>query len=712
MVLTLLLSGDLFAQIRSKKHTPPVGETVNGKKSGKWTFYSSQNKVSHINWFTADRIDSTIELNHNGDTIKLTVYTHQFDSLDYIQTEYYEDRTILKKSWKYSCALPHPCNTVTQSFFPNGQMKEYYGKLYGNNYLTYKRWDQFGQLMVDQKRGDQNSGYIDTSYRYYHNGNLSQLDIYSQSGKKLSGMSYFEDGSQKTQTRSLGGDSAGYEFTYWHPTGELHRKEYSYVDSTGTRRYETISWHPQGKKHRYGIKINNKETGYWPEWYPNGQLKSNQHYVNGKKEGPYEEYHPNGNLKSKGCYYNGLQDGVFQFLDSTGQYLQEIHYYHGRRYHYVSWNKEKQVIAYFIRKEGLRMVREDEWHWHNNGIPSYRTEKQMTRSLEKVWEKETGWYRSGKVNYKSHTTPGGTVSKSWYENGQLGSKGQSRYSQNRMWDYYMAQIFKSRRHRPNSKRVGTWKEWTEEGKLKARTRYHKGQTRKGWLIDHNNYLYKTRTRRRYLILPAKTITKEYDSEGAKKVKNIIRKNSNYKFRPSADGKKWQLENRQYAGRPREWIQEFYDENGKTSRILYDYNNKTYLEEIYKDGKLTNSNVVNPYIIKILNNEIPDKEAFVLVENKPIDGELAQFSGTVTDRRNGEPLVFCQIVLYQDGQPKAGAQADFDANFTIKPLEPGNYHVEVSYVGYSKAIGKISFKAGENAKYYIYLDDRESLMHID
>ena len=57
-------------------------------------------------------------------------------------------------------------------------------------------------------------------------------------------------------------------------------------------------------------------------------------------------------------------------------------------------------------------------------------------------------------------------------------------------------------------------------------------------------------------------------------------------------------------------------------------------------------------------------------------------GKLTDSESGEPLPFVNIVLQSGDQQVAGGATDFDGNYTIKPIPPGEYNVLVSYVGYN------------------------------
>ena len=74
-------------------------------------------------------------------------------------------------------------------------------------------------------------------------------------------------------------------------------------------------------------------------------------------------------------------------------------------------------------------------------------------------------------------------------------------------------------------------------------------------------------------------------------------------------------------------------------------------------------------------------------------------GKITDKNTGEPIPFANVVAERNGNLVSGVTTDFDGNYTIKPLDPGNYNLKVSYVGYGQTTlegivvssNKISFR---------------------
>lgn len=57
-------------------------------------------------------------------------------------------------------------------------------------------------------------------------------------------------------------------------------------------------------------------------------------------------------------------------------------------------------------------------------------------------------------------------------------------------------------------------------------------------------------------------------------------------------------------------------------------------------------------------------------------------GIVTEKANGEPIPFANVVLLRGAERVIVTTTDFDGKYTLKPIPPGTYDVQVSYVGFS------------------------------
>ena len=120
----------------------------------------------------------------------------------------------------------------------------------------------------------------------------------------------------------------------------------------------------------------------------------------------------------------------------------------------------------------------------------------------------------------------------------------------------------------------------------------------------------------------------------------------------------------------------------------------------------------------VNNEKPTLEpwfidrARVEHEKMNIDGQSA-LKGVVTDYSSEEPLPFVNIVVRDGDKTVAGGVTDFDGNYLIKPISPGVYDVEASYVGYEKKmVNSVRFSSDNVVVLDFRLEEGELLSEVE
>lgn len=64
---------------------------------------------------------------------------------------------------------------------------------------------------------------------------------------------------------------------------------------------------------------------------------------------------------------------------------------------------------------------------------------------------------------------------------------------------------------------------------------------------------------------------------------------------------------------------------------------------------------------------------------------ASIYGKITDSDTGESILFGNVALFKNDILVTGVQTDFDGNYSIYPIDPGTYKVEVTYVGYTSEV---------------------------
>ena len=66
-------------------------------------------------------------------------------------------------------------------------------------------------------------------------------------------------------------------------------------------------------------------------------------------------------------------------------------------------------------------------------------------------------------------------------------------------------------------------------------------------------------------------------------------------------------------------------------------------------------------------------------------------GLITTGEIREPLMYCKVELKRNGKTVYGTETDFDGNYTIKNIVPGEYDVVLSYPGYRTVEVKLSVR---------------------
>jgi len=84
-------------------------------------------------------------------------------------------------------------------------------------------------------------------------------------------------------------------------------------------------------------------------------------------------------------------------------------------------------------------------------------------------------------------------------------------------------------------------------------------------------------------------------------------------------------------------------------------------------------------------------------------------GKVYDKDTKDPIPFANVLLYIDSTIRAGATADIDGNFKIKPIAPGSYDVKTSFIGYKTAITKGIIINADQIRFYDIAMESTALM---
>ena len=82
------------------------------------------------------------------------------------------------------------------------------------------------------------------------------------------------------------------------------------------------------------------------------------------------------------------------------------------------------------------------------------------------------------------------------------------------------------------------------------------------------------------------------------------------------------------------------------------------------------------------------------DNKPSDSRNFQVFGTVVEEATGEPLAGAKIKIVDLNKE---IYTDFDGNFLINDLKPGEYNLNISFVSYkTKELRHIQLNTEHNS----------------
>lgn len=78
---------------------------------------------------------------------------------------------------------------------------------------------------------------------------------------------------------------------------------------------------------------------------------------------------------------------------------------------------------------------------------------------------------------------------------------------------------------------------------------------------------------------------------------------------------------------------------------------------------------------------------ILITSFMVLGQTAALQGTVVDKTTREPIPFVNIILENKGSQVGGTMSDFEGNYQIKPIPPGNFDLKASFVGFQTVVVK-------------------------
>ncbi|MBN1182452.1 MAG: toxin-antitoxin system YwqK family antitoxin [Bacteroidales bacterium] len=188
----------------------------------------------------------------------------------------------------------------------------------------WKKTNEEGKLIYEGYFKDNKP--VDTLKRYFEDGSLKALMIYSEKHDTIEGVLFFENGGVSAEGKYLNKEKTGL-WKYYSEYFKCLIQEETYI--MGKKEGLSVNYYQNGSPSEVLQFKNDIKDGKWMQYFDNGQMKFEANYINDKLNGEYELYQPDGKLEIKGSYKDDLKDGKWSYYDEKGKLYKEIVYNSG-----------------------------------------------------------------------------------------------------------------------------------------------------------------------------------------------------------------------------------------------------------------------------------------------------------------------------------------------------------------------------------------------
>ena len=319
-----------------------------GKKTGKWTWYTSLNKIKETAFYKKGLLEGENIIYHKNGKKYVNAF-YKKNSLQG-QYEYFNNKGALKQRKHFKANNLHG---VYKSYFnvgekiieynipyKNGQVEgevlEYYtnGDLYEKSFYVNGKINGLKTTYHYNKKISSEINYINGklngSYKSYHsNGKIHEVGQSVEGYYNGAWKNYYSNGSLESEFTYKKGILDGlckyydrdgklfYEYVY--KKGEIiaytfYNKDASILKKAKKKKgdfyYEGFS--PKGNKTTEGLyDISGGKIGEWKFYSHNGVLKNKGNFNKNKINGNYFSYYKNGNLKDITSYKEDVVNGYY-----------------------------------------------------------------------------------------------------------------------------------------------------------------------------------------------------------------------------------------------------------------------------------------------------------------------------------------------------------------------------------------------------------------
>lgn len=346
-----------------------------GDRTGKWTWYSSFNKIKEIAIYKDGLLEGKNFLFHeNGKKYINAIYEN--DSLSG-QYEYFNKKGAL----------------VQRKYFKYGKVDGIYKSYFGVG-------EKLLEFLIPYKNGEVDGEVLE----YYANG-----DLYAKS--------YY-----------VAGEKNGLE-TVYHYNKNIS-SEINYINDEVSGSYKTF--HSNGKLNEIGQSLEGDYTGAWKTYYSDGTLESESTYKKGSLSDLYKYYDTDGKLYYDYIYRKG-KIIAFTFYNKDATILKRGKKKGGEFYYEGFSSKGNKTIEGLYDISGGKV---GEWKFYtNNGV----LKNKGNFKDDKITGAYFSYFKNGKIDnittYKEDIIDGYYVG--YHVNGQMSTQGWYKEgNQHGEWIYY------------------------------------------------------------------------------------------------------------------------------------------------------------------------------------------------------------------------------------------------------------------------------------
>lgn len=316
------------------------GETMNGKRTGKWSFYTSTGAL-------------TSEENYKNGLV------------EGMKVDYYNDGKV-KDSLTYFADVP---NGLYHEYHQNGQLQAIGWYVYGMKQGDWYYYNTRGTLSTHAYYLNNNTyGYDDF---YDVNGHLSTEEytnslgyfdkvwVYDTTGKKVM-YTYLSDKGNGAYKSTYGNGQTKIERTYVAGDADGHQKIYYYDGKlksecdflSGNRQGKLTNYYDNGNTESVFIYDNGNVNGAASRYFPSGKIKYTENFMGDNEDGEYKEFYETGKPHRIGHYNDGEKDGETKYYFEDSSYYCSVWYHNGLVTGYSYPGKDGKPVATIALEKG------------------------------------------------------------------------------------------------------------------------------------------------------------------------------------------------------------------------------------------------------------------------------------------------------------------------------------------------------------------------